>query len=122
MNRAVNILILVLSLSLMPLPTIAETRLVMFEEQGCYWCEIWKDEIGVVYDKTTEGQLAPLIMLDIDDSVPSNMKFKQRARYTPTFVLMQDGFEVSRIEGYPGEDFFWGLLELMLSDLKKTNS
>ena len=22
--------------------------------------------------------------------------------------------EVARIEGYPGEDFFWGLLEMML--------
>ena len=31
---------------------------------------------------------------------------------------MIDGNEVSRIEGYPGEDFFWGLLGRMLSDAK----
>jgi len=34
--------------------------------------------------------------------------------FTPTFVLMQDGVEIGRIEGYPGEDFFWGLLNQMI--------
>ena len=28
-------------------------------------------------------------------------------RYTPTFVLAEDGKEVGRIEGYPGDEFFW---------------
>ena len=35
-------------------------------------------------------------------------------RFTPTFVLVDDGREIGRIEGYPGEDFFWGLLERLL--------
>ena len=30
--------------------------------------------------------------------------------------LVDDGRELSRIEGYPGEDFFWGLLEMMLTE------
>jgi hypothetical protein len=34
--------------------------------------------------------------------------------FTPTFVLLVDGVERNRIEGYPGEDFFWGLLGRML--------
>jgi hypothetical protein len=42
------------------------------------------------------------------------MVFARALTFTPTFVLMVDGIEVSRIEGYPGEDFFWGLLERML--------
>jgi hypothetical protein len=32
-------------------------------------------------------------------------------RYSPTFVVVMDGREIGRIEGYPGEAFFWGLLE-----------
>jgi hypothetical protein len=31
---------------------------------------------------------------------------------------MEDGQEISRIEGYPGEDFFWGVLEKMMFDAK----
>jgi hypothetical protein len=31
-------------------------------------------------------------------------------------VLVKDGVEVARLEGYPGEDFFWGLLGRMLSE------
>jgi hypothetical protein len=31
---------------------------------------------------------------------------------------MVDGLEVSRLEGYPGEDFFWGLLAEMISNSK----
>jgi hypothetical protein len=35
-------------------------------------------------------------------------------RFTPTFVLVADGREVGRITGYPGEDFFWGLLQRLI--------
>ena len=48
------------------------------------------------------------------DKRPDGMTFKRPLAFTPTFVLMVDGVEISRIEGYPGEDFFWGLLEQMM--------
>jgi hypothetical protein len=31
---------------------------------------------------------------------------------------MVDGTEAARLEGYPGEDFFWGLLTQMINDAK----
>jgi hypothetical protein len=36
--------------------------------------------------------------------------------FTPTFVLINNGQEQARIEGYPGEDFFWPLLTRLLED------
>ena len=39
-------------------------------------------------------------------------------RFTPTFVLVRDGQEIDRIEGYPGQDFFWSLLAMMLQRAK----
>jgi hypothetical protein len=30
---------------------------------------------------------------------------------------VENGKEVGRIRGYPGEDFFWGLLQLLLKKL-----
>ena len=34
--------------------------------------------------------------------------------FTPTFILFEKENELARLEGYPGEDFFWALLEIML--------
>ncbi len=106
-----NILLLVSSAG----ATAAETVLVMVEEKGCVWCARWDDEIAHIYPKTAEGRAAPLRRLDIHGPRPDDLVFDRRLTFTPTFVLMVDGIEASRIEGYPGEDFFWGLLNQMLA-------
>ena len=92
----------------------ADTVLVMVEEKGCIWCARWNEEISHIYPKTPEGQAAPLQRIDIHAPRPDNMIFSRSLHFTPTFVLMVNGQETSRIEGYPGEDFFWGLLGQML--------
>ncbi|WP_420860637.1 hypothetical protein [Algirhabdus cladophorae] len=97
---------------LAPLPSVADSILLMAEEDGCYWCAKWNTEIGHIYPKTAEGQAAPLQRYDLHHDTP-NVRFKQRVHFTPTFILVEDGQEVGRIEGYPGEDFFWGLLSMM---------
>lgn len=93
----------------------AETRLVMVEEHGCIWCARWNDEISEIYPKTAEGAAAPLQRMDIHAKRPDDITFSRSLYYTPTFVLVVDGKETARIEGYPGEDFFWGLLGKMLA-------
>lgn len=89
-------------------------QLIMVESPGCHYCLQWKEKIGPIYPKTAEGKFAPLQMIDIDAPLPAGITFQRKAVYTPTFVLVQNGQEIGRIEGYPGEDFFWGLLEMML--------
>lgn len=93
---------------------LAETRLIMVEEEGCMWCARWNEEISAIYPKTSEGRTAPLQRVDIHAPLPSDLTFERSLHFTPTFVLVVDGQEKSRIEGYPGEDFFWGLLQKML--------
>lgn len=94
----------------------AETRLLMAEEHGCYWCERWNEEIAHIYPKTAEGRTAPLERYDLYGDAPENVTFKTHVRFTPTFILVVDDVEVGRIEGYPGEDFFWGLLAMMFEN------
>jgi hypothetical protein len=95
----------------------AELQLLMFDEKFCQWCEAWTRDVGDVYDKTAEGKRAPLRRISIHDPLPEDVKLRMSARYTPTFVLLNEGVEVGRIEGYPGEDFFWGLLGQLLGKL-----
>ncbi len=99
-------------LGLMPGLAQADTVLLMAEEAGCYWCAKWNEEIAGIYPKTAEGQTAPLQRYDLHRETP-DVTFARRVHFTPTFVLVEDGQEVGRIEGYPGEDFFWGLLGQM---------
>lgn len=93
----------------MPAKLGAQTFLYMAEEHGCMWCERWTEELGAIYPKTAEGQTAPLVRYDLHNETP-NIVLSKSVHFTPTFILVSDGIEVGRIEGYPGEDFFWGLL------------
>ncbi len=96
----------------------AETRLMMVEDEACVWCKRWHAEVGDAYAKTSEGATAPLLRHDIDDAVPDGITLAYAPTFTPTFILLVDGQEVGRLEGYPGEDFFWPLLNKMLADHK----
>ena len=104
--------LLVTLIGWLPLAANAETYLLMAEEDGCYWCAKWNEEIAHIYPKTTEGKTAPLRRYDLHSETPE-VSFDRRVHFTPTFILVQDGVEVGRVEGYPGEDFFWGLLNQM---------
>jgi hypothetical protein len=95
-------------------PASAEAALILAEEPGCIWCKRWNSEIGPIYPKTSEGQAAPLRRINILEPVPEGITLSRRVSFTPTFILTVDGLEQSRIEGYPEEHFFWGLLGQML--------
>lgn len=98
------------------LPLRAEPRLIMVDQAGCVYCQLWHSQIGHIYPKTPEGQFAPLWVVDLGDMPPDNIELARKVRFTPTFVLVDEGRELARIEGYPGEDFFWALLGKLLQD------
>lgn len=103
-----------LFLSCVAQPAVADRILLMAEEEGCYWCDQWTFEIGAIYSKTTEGQSAPLKRYDLHAGPPPDITLAMPVNFTPTFMLIQDGVEVGRIEGYPGSNFFWGLLDQLI--------
>ena len=97
----------------LPIPAMAEPYLLMAEEVGCIWCAKWNEEVGYIYPKTAEGRAAPLKRYDLQSETP-DVVFERRVLFTPTFILVDEGKEIGRIEGYPGQDFFWGLLGMLL--------
>ena len=50
----------------------------------------------------------------ISTAIGVKLKLESPVRFTPTFVLVDGDREIGRIEGYPGEDFFWGRLERLM--------
>jgi hypothetical protein len=103
-------LILAAAMFLAPMVARAETLLLMFEQPGCIYCARWHAEVGPEYPITDEGKAAPLRQLQLRDPLPEGFAIVSPPVFTPTFVLVRDGVEVGRIEGYPGEDFFWPML------------
>lgn len=113
-----RLLLALLIFGLAPLPGAAEGwRLLMVEQAGCLYCARWHAEVGDAYELTPEGRAAPLVRVERRDPLPEGVTLRRPAVFTPTFVLLDaGGHERARIEGYPGEDFFWGLLGRMLTD------
>lgn len=87
-------------------------RLVMVDDVGCQYCRKWDAEVGVIYERSTVGAVAPLERRAKRhrDLVPY-----EPLAYTPTFILVRDGAEIGRIVGYPGADFFWAEFERLVA-------
>lgn len=94
-------------------------ELVLFETSDCVWCEAWDEEIGGIYPKTVESEIAPLRRVDIHEARPADLTHIRGIVYTPTFVLLDNGREAGRIVGYGGEEIFWGLLGIELKKLDR---
>ena len=92
-------------------------ELLMLEQPGCTWCARFNAEIAPAWPKTAEGRRAPLRRVDITEKWPIDLAHVQKERFTPTFVLMDEGVEVGRLRGYVGNEFFWFAIGELLAKL-----
>lgn len=93
-------------------------ELIMLEQGGCHWCQAWDEDVGEIYHKTPAGKIAPLRRIDLHGKLPEDLSYLRQLTFSPTFIVVDEGAEVGRIIGYPGEDFFWGQLEIILKKIK----
>ena len=115
-NAFISLLLGMVALSMMTVAS-NSAELIMLEQDACPWCERWHEEIGVVYNKTSEGQIAPLRVVNIHDNWPEDLEGITPDRFTPTFILVENGKEVDRMRGYTGDEFFWFLVGEMIKKL-----
>lgn len=94
-------------------------ELVYFGSSACTYCDMWDEEIGDIYPKTDEAKILPLRRVSVHDDVPEDLVHIRGVLYTPTFVAVEDGKEVGRISGYPGEDIFWEMMAVMMRDVRQ---
>lgn len=93
------------------------SELVMFERRGCSYCQKFEQDVAPVYAKTEEGRRAPLRRIDLSQGVPPEVALAAPVRFTPTFVLVDEGREVGRITGYASDEAFWGLMAALTARL-----
>ena len=91
-------------------------ELVMYRRDGCPYCARWDREIGPIYSKTEISRRAPIRMVNLSRDRDLPIKHGPII-FTPTFVLVENGQEVGRMEGYTGDEFFWVRLANLLATL-----
>ncbi len=97
-----------------------DLRLLMVEQAGCYYCRVFNRDIAPVYEKSTEGQAAPLVHVQLRGELPEGVTLDTQPFVTPTFILIgPDGAEIERLTGFPGEDFFWPYVSDMIASAQE---
>jgi len=107
----------VVALALFSVPVFA-AELLIIEETHCPYCKRFNAEIAPAYPHTEEGKQAPLVRLQLGETLPEAYASIKPASFTPTFILVENGQEVDRILGYPGDEYFWFLLNEMLDKIR----
>lgn len=94
----------------------APWQLMMVGSPACHFCRAWEAEIGPGYAASPAGRAAPLFHVDVDGPYPDGLALARRPWITPTFVLLRDGSEVGRVEGYVGKRHFHPVLGQVMRD------
>ncbi|WP_343069932.1 hypothetical protein [Jannaschia sp. Os4] len=93
-----------------------DLTMVMVEQAGCIYCQRWDAEAAPGWPNTEVGRAAPLRRVDIT-ALPDDVAFASTLVFTPTFVLVRDGAEIGRVEGYDPQ-FFWPMAERLVTDAR----
>ncbi len=91
-------------------------RLMMVSENGCEFCRDWRAQIAPGFGRSGAGRTAPLFEVDIAGPYPDGLALAGRPRATPSFILLDRGSEIGRIEGYVGARDFYPVLERMMAE------
>lgn len=104
---------------LLVIQPVRAAELLIFESDICYYCELWHEEVGVGYPHSSEGKCAPLRRVDIYEDRPEDLENLKGVYFTPTFVIVENGQEVTRWAGYMGAHMFWPELSERLAKLNE---
>lgn len=113
----IKIVLVVMTLNIAAALPARASELIMFEQAGCTYCQRWDREVGSLYEKTAEARMLPLRRLHIREQSQLGATLAAPVRFTPTFVIVDQGREIGRITGYINDDAFWGLLGMYITKI-----
>jgi thioredoxin-related protein len=93
------------------------TEIVVFERVGCTYCQIFRRDILPQYNSSPTAANAPIRFVDIDQVDLNALPLQSRLTVLPTAVLMHNGRELERIEGYTGPEIFFQIINRLLAEL-----
>ena len=85
----------------------ADSQLIMVTSDYCPSCQAWELDVGKVYDKSPYATILPLTRVEIGNKIPGGVTFQKPVVGTPTFLIIHDGQEIGRQNGYIDAEMFW---------------
>lgn len=89
-------------------------ELVVFEADGCVYCENFRTDALPLYRSSQLGRDAPVRFVNVSRSDETKMGLSSAITVAPTIVLFHEGREVDRIVGYPGPFNLMKLVNYMM--------
>ena len=87
------------------------TEVIVFEIGGCKYCTAFRDNLGARYLASTTNRAAPMRFVDVGKLDPQAFQLRADINTVPTIVVLQDGREVDRVEGYPLPELLFGMVK-----------
>ena len=88
-------------------PAAADSRLIMVTSDYCPSCQAWELDVGKVYDKSPYATTLPLTRVEIGSKMPGGATLQKPVVGTPTFLIIHEGQEIGRQNGYIDAEMFW---------------
>lgn len=90
------------------------TELIAFEAPGCRYCPVFRRDVAPSYPASRAGKMAPLRFVDVNEPAAAALSLARPITIVPTVVLVRDGVEIGRIDGYVGRANMHHILDTLL--------
>lgn len=95
-----------------------DLELLVFEVDGCTYCEVMRRDVLPRYRASASGAEAPMRFIDINQVDTDKLALRGTVQVVPTAVLMKNGKEVDRVERYFGPEMFFQIVARMIEQAR----
>ena len=92
----------------------SSAELLVFETKQCLYCFIFRRDVVPDYMQSMRAKTVPMRFIDIHETDVNRLRLSRPLTMLPTVVLMKNGREVDRINGYMGPEPFFHMVSRML--------
>lgn len=96
----------------------ARMALIVIESPGCFYCRLFRRDVGPAYEASPRAREVPMRYLDLGAAKARQLAFDRPIDVLPTVVLFRNGREVERIAGYMAPDHFVRVINYLLSRMR----
>jgi len=83
-------------------PAAVAAELVFVEVKSCIYCMRFNKQVAPTYQASEIGKRIPLRRVNLQQRWPADLSEVDRPPYTPVFILVENGREIGRFNGYVG--------------------
>lgn len=94
--------------------TVPQAEIVVFEIEGCPYCELFRRDVWPGYRRSPRHAQMPLRFVDVRRTDLAGWRLVGPVRVVPTVVLLKGGREIGRLTGYTGPEAFFQQVRHML--------